>query len=86
MKRARFSVWSVLGLLLVLFLWITSTIVRIGNANPIVYIGWQKAENSWSNADYLKAVGETLRASWMTIDCGLRITMSQPFFDSPPSW
>ena len=59
---------------------VTSNIVRVGSANPVVYVAWQRVENRWNNGDHLGAMGESLRTSWMTIDCGSRITLSQPLF------
>jgi hypothetical protein len=84
MKKNKFAIWSFLGLLLVFLLWVSINPVVLGKfdlcENPVIYSAREKAEESWKKSDYLKAMGETLRAGWVKSDCGLRLAISNPFF------
>jgi|GEM_PF-5797680 len=89
MKIKRALILSILGLFLVSFLglflisfsWMPSFFIRIRGDDPdLVYSAWYKAEKSWDNANYLRAIGENVKALWMTIDFESRILISKPFY------
>jgi len=84
MKKFRFVAWSILGIVLSLLLWVNISPRVLGKfdycENPSIDYLREKAEDSWNNADYLMAVGESLQVGWLKSDCRLRVRVSQPFF------
>jgi len=84
MRKFRFVVWFILGIVLALLLWANLSprvLVKFDYCeNPSIDYLREKAEDSWNNADYLKAVGESLQVGWRKSDCRLRVRVSQPFF------
>jgi hypothetical protein len=82
MTTKRTSVWLILGLLLLFLIWIPKAIIHISGENRslIVDNAWVQAQNSWSQANYLTAVGEYIQASWMTIDCSVRFMIGEHLF------
>ena len=83
-KSEKIIVISILGLVLgavlLLFLLTIGTTVHIGWRNDIVQDEWRQAENRWGNRDFFGAISKGIRVSWMTIDCGIRTTISGSYF------
>ena len=81
MKRsAKVIVRTVLGLVVTLILLITANAVRSGLKNAIIQDEWRQVEDHWSNKDSFEGIKSSLQVSWMTIDCGIRTTISEPYF------
>ena len=81
MKAQIVAILLVIGLFLISFPWMPKFFIQIrGDVPDHVYGAWYKAQKSWENTDYLKAIGENLQALWMTVDFETRVVMSRPFY------
>ncbi len=92
-KSAKIIALSVSGIVALLFLLIIGNTACVGSANQ--YVGffeqlkwtdghvqdeWQRAGSFWRNGDFLGAIKKSLHALWVTMDFGVRSTISQFYF------
>jgi hypothetical protein len=81
MKTKKAAILLVIGLFLISFPWMPKFFIHIRGDDPDhVYGAWYKAQKSWENADYPKAIAENLQALWMTVDFETRVVISKPFY------
>ncbi len=77
-KQSKIKSINIVLICLVLFL--SVVIIRNGLTDIIVNREWEKVKINCSECNIKIVINTILKASWMTLECGIRTLISEPLF------